>query len=187
ALLPPLVLVSVLAMLLARGSSIYENQVKDRFSSPAHLADLTVNVLEEMKVGDVYRPSESLVSVAPSTRFAELRATVLAARQGTGRGVEAGGRLRGLVTAEQLRPVLDEPQLDGLVVASDLAGPPLALLRDDDLYRAHELFRSSAYPQLPVVEAPDPEDPQRGRILGLLDYRDMMHAYHVELQRRRES
>ncbi|HTO07590.1 MAG TPA: chloride channel protein [Myxococcota bacterium] len=187
ALLAPLVLVSVLAMLLARGSSIYENQVKDRFSSPAHLADLTVNVLEEMKVGDVYRPSESLVSVAPSTRFAEVRAALLGASQGTLPVVDTDGTLTGLVTAEQLRPVLDEPQLDGIVVASDLAGPPLALLRDDDLYRAHELFRSSAYPQLPVVEASDGEGPPRGRILGMLDYRDMMHAYHLELQRRRES
>ena len=187
ALLPPLVLVSVLSMLLARGTSIYENQVKDRFSSPAHLGDLTINVLEEMRVGDVYRKSDSVKAVSPSTRFAALRQLLLGAEDATLPVVDADGRLVGLVTAEQLRPVLDEGQLDRFVVASDVAAPPLALLPDDDLYRAHELFRSTSCPQLPVLEAPDPDDPRRGRILGMLDYRDMMRAYESELARRREA
>ena len=100
-------------------------------------------------------------------------------------------RLSGLVSADQLRPVFDEGQLDKFVVASDLALPPAALFADDDLYRAHELFRSSRCPQLPVVEAPSAEnaerDPLAGRIVGMLDYRDMMQAYGREVARRRES
>ncbi len=190
-LLPPLVLVSVLSMLLARGSSIYEHQVKDRFASPAHVGDLTVNVLEEMRVGDVFHPSDSLPIVSPSARFRELRALLLRVEEATLLVVGADGRLSGLVSAEQLRPVLDEGQLDKFVVASDVALPPAALFVDDDLYRAHELFRSSSCPQLPVVEAPSAEhaerDPLGGRILGMLDYRDMMLAYGREVARRRES
>jgi len=188
ALLPPLVLVSVLAMILMRGRSIYENQVKDRFSSPAHVADLTINVLEEMRVGDVYRKLASVRTVSPSTRFEKLREIVLASEQATVPVVDAGGRLVGLVTAEQLRPVFDERQLDGFVVASDLAAPPLALQPDDDLYRALELFRQSSCPQLPVMEGVEgSDDPRSGRIAGLLDYRDMMRAYELELARRREA
>jgi hypothetical protein len=76
-------------------------------------------------------------------------------------------------------------------VASDVAVPPLSLLPDDDLYRAHELFRSTSCPQIPVLEATSsvsPEGaPQQGRILGMLDYRDMMSAYERELARRREG
>ncbi|HXX48861.1 MAG TPA: chloride channel protein [Myxococcota bacterium] len=187
ALLPPLVLVSVLAMLLARGSSIYENQVKDRFASPAHLADLTLNVLEQMHVRDVYRRAETVRSVAPSTGFQKLRELLLASRDATLPVVDADGRLVGLVTAEQLRPVFDERQLDGVVVAGDLAAPPAALVPRDDLYRALELFRESGCPQLPVMEPEHGDDPLRGRILGWLDYRDMMRAYEQELVRRRES
>jgi CIC family chloride channel protein len=191
ALLPPLVLVSVLAMLLARGSSIYENQVKDRFSSPAHLDDLTVNVLEEMRVGDVFRRSDSVPVVSSSMRFEALRRLLLSGADATLPVVDNVGRLVGLVTAEQLRPVLDERQLDSFIVASDVAVPPLSLLPDDDLYRAHELFRSTSCPQIPVLEAPtsvSPEgDLQHGRIVGMLDYRDMMSAYERELARRREG
>jgi chloride channel protein, CIC family len=187
ALLPPLVLVSVLAMLLARGSSIYENQVKDRFASPAHFADLTVNVLEEMRVADFYRKSESVLAADPALRFTELRRRLLHGDDATLPVVDGSGRLVGLVTAEQLRPVFDESQLDGVVVASDVAMPPVALMPDDDLYRAHELFRASGSPQIPVLEPLDPEDPLRGRIVGMLDYRDMMRAYERELARRREA
>ena len=187
ALLPPLVLVSVLSMLLARGSSIYENQVKDRFASPAHLADLTINVLEHMSVGDVYRKTETVRPVSPSTRFQALRELVLASRNATLPVVDADGRLVGLLTAEQLRPVFDERQLDAFVVASDVALHPVALQASDDLYRALELFRASGCPQLPVIEPLDESDPLRGPIAGWLDYRDMMRAYELELARRRSD
>ncbi len=187
ALLPPLMLVSVLSILLSRGHSIYEHQVKDRFSSPAHLADLTINVLEEMRVADVYRPSTTVASVEPGTRFERVREMVLGSDDATVPVVDAGGRLVGLLTAEQIRPVLDEHQLDTFIVAGDIAAPPMVLQPDDDLFRAHELFRSSGCPQIPVVLAADPEDPFAGRIVGMLDYRDMMRAYEREWARRREA
>ncbi len=187
ALLPPLMLVSVLSILLSRGRSIYEQQVKDRFSSPAHLGDLTVNVLEEMRVADVYRPASGIASVEPATRFERVREMVLGSDDATVPMIDANGRLAGLLTAEQLRPVLDEHQLDSFIVAGDIAAAPVAVQPDDDLFRAHELFRASGCPQIPVVQAADPEDPLAGRIVGMLDYRDVMRAYERELTRRREA
>ncbi|HTO05786.1 MAG TPA: chloride channel protein [Myxococcota bacterium] len=184
-LLPPLMLVSILAILLARGKSIYENQEKDRFSSPAHFGDLTVNLLEEMRVGDVFR-SGDVPTAQPSTRFSALRELVFASEGATVPVVDASRRLVGLVTADQLRPVLDERQLDGFVVAGDIAAAPVFLLPDDDLYRAHELFRSSGAPRLPVIDPADADDPRAGPIVGMIDYRDMMRAYERELAKRRE-
>jgi hypothetical protein len=63
------------------------------------------------------------------------------------------------------------------------------VLPDDDLYRAHELFRLSGCPQIPVLEPAAPGDPDdaQGRIVGMLDYRDMMNAYGKELSKRREA
>jgi CIC family chloride channel protein len=184
ALLPPLMLVSVVAIILARGKSIYANQVKDRFNSPAHLGDLTINVLEEMRVGDVYNEAPGLKTVTPETGFAQVRDLVVGAHEPTVPVLDGEGALVGLVTAEQLRPVMDEHQLAQLVVAGDICGPPVSLRVDDDLFRAHELFRASGCPQLPVLgESEDGAPP----IIGMLDYRDMMQAYGKELARRRES
>ncbi len=183
-LLPPLMLVSVLSILLMRHQSIYENQVKDRFHSPAHVGDLTINVLEEMQVADVYRKSDEVPTVAPETGFQRVRELILVAHETTVPVVTPEGEIVGLLTAEQIRPVMDEHQLDRFVVAGDIAAPPCYLHPDDDLDRAHDMFRASGCPQIPVVG--DTADGSQPRIIGMIDYRDMMVAYNRELTRRRD-
>ena len=183
-LLPPLMLVSVVAIVLMRHRSIYENQVRDRFRSPAHVQELTINVLEEMRVGDVYRPSDDVATVRPGTGFQRVRELVLEAHHPTVPVVDEEGAVVGLVTAEQIRPVMDEHQLDRFVVARDIAAPPYSLQPDDDLYRAHELFRASGCPQIPVVIAQ--QNDEAPAIVGMIDYRELMQAYHRELSRRRD-
>ncbi len=186
ALLPPLMMVSVVAILLMRQTSIYEHQVKDRFHSPAHVADLTINVLEKMKVSDVFETAADVHTVSPGTGFERLRSLILVAREATVPVIGTDGELVGLVTAEQLRPVMDDRQLEHFVVAGDIAAPPASVYPDDDLYRAHELFRQTGCPQIPVL---DPASSENGgvSIVGMLDYRQMMRAYERELARRRED
>jgi CIC family chloride channel protein len=181
AILPALMLVSVVAILLMRRRTIYEHQMRDRFSSPAHSGDLTVNVLEEMSVADVFQPSE-VPTATLQTGFHTLRQMVLEGREATVPVLGPGGGLAGLVTAEHLRPVMDEHQLDLVVVAGDICSSPVFVMPDDDLYRAHELFQRSGCPQIPVLESPDS---RAAHILGMLDYRDVMRAYERELRRRR--
>ena len=185
ALLPPLMLVSVISILLMRRLSIYESQVRDRFRSPAHVGDLTINVLEEMRVADVFHETSEVQTVTPATGFEAVRELILGGREATVPVVDGSGRITGLVTAEQLRPVMDEHQLDSFVVAGDICVPAVSVQRDDDLYRAHELFRASGCPQIPVLG--DAEAGRPSRIVGMLDYRDMMRAYGRELARRRED
>ncbi len=183
ALLPPLMLVSVLAIVLMRRRSIYEAQVQDRFQSPAHVGDLTMNVLEEMKVENVYRKTDAVPAVSPQTGFQRVRELILVAREPTVPVVDEAGRIVGLLTAEQIRPVMDEHQLDRFVVAGDIAAPPCVLRPDDDLYRAHEMFRASGCPQIPVIGDSDDESQP---IIGMIDYRELMLAYNHELARRRD-
>jgi CIC family chloride channel protein len=184
-LLPPLMLVSVVAILLMRQKTIYENQVRDRFQSPAHLADLTVNLLEEMKVADVFKHREGIQTVLPESGFEAVRRLILSTPETTVPVVDAHGGLVGLVTTEQIRVVMDEREIDRVVLAEDICVPPVSVQSDDDLFRAHELFRISGCPQIPVVEATS--EGGSVRIVGMLDYRDMMHAYERELAHRRES
>lgn len=98
--------------------------------------------------------------------------------------VDEEGNIVGLVSAEHIRSVLDDRQLDRFVVASDICAPAVSLQPDDDLFRAHQLFQSCGCPQIPVTS--DPSEPSP-RILGMLDYRDVLRAYEQEIQRRRES
>jgi CIC family chloride channel protein len=172
----------VVAILLMRHTSIYENQVDDQFQSPAHASELTVNVLEEMRVSDVFERRRDVPTVTPDKGFQAVRDLVLASRDATVPVVTAAGQLVGLITAEQIRPVLDETHLDRFVVAGDIAAPPVFVHLHDDLFRAHELFRASGCPQIPVLDGGPGE---RAELVGMLGYRDMMHAYGRELERRR--
>jgi CIC family chloride channel protein len=183
ALLPPLMLASVVAILLMRHTSIYENQVDDQFQSPAHAGDLTLNVLEEMRVADVFERTGDVTCVTPDRGFQAVRDLVLASRDATLPVVSEAGQLVGLITAEQIRPVMDETHLDRFVVAGDIATPPVSVRPHDDLFRAHELFRASGCPRIPVLDVGQDD---RLAIVGMLGYREMMHAYGRELARRRD-
>ena len=180
-LLPALMLVSVIAILLMPGRTIYENQVRDRFRSPAHQGDLTLNVLEEMKVADVFLPRSIVDTVRPEATFQSVRAQVMSNEDATVPVVDEDGTLVGLLTAEQIRAVIDETELDRFVVARDICAPPVFVEPDDNLFRAHEYFRASGCPQIPVI------DEAAGKIVGIIDYRDMMRAYEAELSRRRTA
>ena len=131
-----------------------------------------------------------VTTVTPATGFRSLRDLILQAREATLPVLSPDGQLVGLLTAEQIRPVMDDHQLSSFVVAGDIAIPPVFVHPDDDLYRAHELFRASGCPQIPVLEFAEDDSEDRGpvqRVLGMLDYRDMMRAYGRELARRREG
>jgi len=184
-LLPALMLVSVVAIVLQRGHSIYRFQVKDRFRSPAHAGELVVNVLEEMRVKDVMEESPAIPTLPPSARLEAIRALLTDGHHPTVPVQDAGGAIVGLLTTEHLRPVLDDRHLDALVVASDICAPPAWVHPDDDLARAHQLFQACGCPQIPVLGGS--ETSHRGRIIAMLDYRAVMRAFEGEVARRRRN
>jgi hypothetical protein len=58
-----LMFVSVITALLSRRWSIYEKQVRNKFASPAHTGDLTINVLQTMQVREVYNPGRPMAQL----------------------------------------------------------------------------------------------------------------------------
>ncbi|MBU0513297.1 MAG: chloride channel protein [Proteobacteria bacterium] len=176
-LLAPLMLVSVIAILLTRRWSIYEKQVKNKFASPAHAADMTVNVLEEMKVGDVFQPSR--VEILPaSMRFGELRRVLARSSHNHYPVVDREGRLTGILSLRDVRTILFEDAILDLVVVGDVAKDPVWVTTSETLYSALMKFIDSGFGTVPVV------DVESGAILGLLDHEDVISAYHHEVDRR---
>ncbi|MBU2517167.1 MAG: chloride channel protein, partial [Proteobacteria bacterium] len=180
ALLPPLMLVSVIAILFNRGSSIYEKQVTNKFQSPAHEGDLTVNVMEELTVGQVFKPDTAFHTLPASTPFTKLRQVVASSGQAVFPVTDSQGAMIGLLSVTNVRTVIFEDALKDLVVVGELCTPPASLSLDQSLYDALLTFLESGYGQLPVV---DQQDGQR-RILGMLDHSEVNAAYHREVSRR---
>ncbi|MCF8040525.1 MAG: chloride channel protein [Desulfarculaceae bacterium] len=180
ALLPPLMLVSVIAILFNRGSSIYEMQVANKFQSPAHQGDLTVNVMEELTVGQVFKSDKPFHTLSAATPFAQLRQAVAASGQAVYPVTDNQGTMIGLLSMTNIRTVIFEDALKDLVVVGELCTPPISLSLDQSLYDALLVFLESGYGQLPVMEQKDGQM----RILGMLDHSEVNAAYHREVSRR---
>lgn len=179
-LLPPLMLVSVIAILFNRTSSIYEKQVRNKFASPAHEGDVTVNVLSELVVADIFKPGQQFRTLTAEERFSDVRKAVAESGQMVFPVQGPTGHLTGVLSLSNIRTHLFEDSLCDLVVVDELATAPVSLTQDQDLYTVLLTFLDSGLPQIPVVDYPEGSQ----RILGLLNHEDVISAYHQEVSRR---
>jgi CIC family chloride channel protein len=169
-------------MLLNRRVSIYQKQVVNRFASPAHLGDLTINILKEIRVGDVFDDRLPVVALPQGMRFDKLREVIADSEGIDFPVVDEDNRLTGILSINQVRQVLFEDSLGDLVVVGDIASRAYFVTPEEDLYTALQRFLESGHDHLPVVETQDGH-----RILGILRHEEVIGAYHREVIRRDES
>ena len=181
-LLAPLMLVSVIAQLLSHRWSIYEKQVENKFDSPAHLADMTVNILQEIKVGQIFKPEAVVTALSSSMKFKDLKEVISRTRESYFPVVDDAGKLTGILNLHDIRYVLFEDSLSDLVVVGELAGPAVYVRPEDDLFQALNKFLDSGYGQIPVVDMDHDQT-----IWGLLAHEDVIGAYQEQIIKLRGS
>lgn len=172
-LLVPLLLVATLHSLFNRNRSIYESQVANRFQSPAHESELTVNVLRQMMVTEAMRGNSRPVILAHDTNFQAVRDVILGCEGEDFPVVDEKGVLRGILPFKKVKPILMEESLGDLLVAGELVDPPVWVEPQEDLHSALLKFMKSGHEQIPVLS----QGPQ-GPILGVLSHQDIIAAYH---------
>ncbi len=182
-LLPPLMIVSVIAILFNKGSSIYEKQLRNKFQSPAHEGEMTVNVMEDLTVEDVFLPDQPVITLQANNTFAQLQNCISCCNQSLFPVLDNAGRLTGVLPVTNVRKVLFEDSLRDLVVVAELASPPVSLSPDTNLYDALIAFLDCGYSQMPVVAYEE----GRQKLLGLLNHEDVISAYHAEVSRRQNA
>jgi len=175
-LLAPLMLCSALCLVFCRRVALYENQVDNKFETPAHLGDATVNILEELRVEDFFRPG-TVTILEEGVTLKALTDIIAGTTQLAFPVKDASGRLTGILTMQDVRNVLFENTLFELVVVRDLARAPVTLTPDASLYDALLLFVDAELAQIPVV---DPE--RQDEVLGLLGRDHVFSAYSATLK-----
>jgi CIC family chloride channel protein len=170
-LLAPLMLGSAICIVLARNFSLYENQVDNKFESPAHIQDATINLLEDLQVKDFYKPG-LVTTLEEGTSFCAITDIIANTNEFYFPVRNAEDKITGILPVQNLRKVMFEDSLSDLLVAKDVAGKPVTLHTDDDLYTALMRFVDSGYGQIPVVDHDDPT-----RIMGQLAREDVFAAY----------
>jgi CIC family chloride channel protein len=175
-LIAPLLLVSAIALIFTRRWSIYEQQVKDKFHSDAHLAERTVNLLDGMTVGGAMRPNSNVAVLYADQSLTNIRRALVDTDAQDFPVRTQEGHLCGILQLSVARPVILDDQLDPVLIVADLMSPYVSVSPDDSLYRALNILNETGYTQLPVV---DPSDTKR--ILGLLRHDELTGAYQKRL------
>jgi chloride channel protein, CIC family len=174
-LLVPLMLVSTISYLLLGKVSLYEKQAVARIASPAHLTEFARGLLEKMQVFQVMTPRE-ITTIPEDLPFDQLVKVVSNSREAYFPVVNRQGRMTAILSINDLRSVMFEESLRGLVVAKDVATANVVrVFGDDSLQEALDKMVLLNVDELPVVQEADPD-----KIVSMISKRDIIGYYHSE-------
>jgi chloride channel protein, CIC family len=179
-LVVPLMLTSVVAIVLSQRWSLYEKQVLNKFHSPAHRTDISINLLQTMKVKEVYRQSAPTAILPEDMSLAQLKRFITTTRESFFPVVDTGFHLCGILSLPDLREVLFEKSIQDLLLLRDVVSPPVSVDMEDSLYDALIKFLECGYGQIPI-------DNEQMGVVGILRFEDLMEAYHHEIQKMKEE
>jgi CIC family chloride channel protein len=155
--------------------------VDNKFESPAHVGDATINILEREQVHAHYKPGRVSI-VEEGTHFGALTDIIVNSNELCFPVRGADDRITGILAVQDLRKVLYEATLCELLVAKDVARKAVLLTPDEDLYSALLKFVEADLAQLPVVDSEDP-----ALVLGMLTREDVFTAYAKTLKSMKEQ
>lgn len=178
-LLVPLMLAEAVTFVLLRRTAIYRRQVPARVDSPAHRNDLTIDVLESMRVSEVFHRGGRLATVPADAPLRDVLRVLSGASYPVVLVRGGGDRFAGLISLDHIQCTLAEDGLDGLALAADMMMEPARLAPGDDLHKAMHEFLVTGCTVLPVC---DPEDGTR--MLGVLSQVDVTRAYDDAMDQR---
>lgn len=179
-LLVPLMFSEMITLLLLGRHSLYDRQVEDARHSPAHAAEFTIDVLEDLSVADHYVKGRAAATIPDTMNLKDFLAHVSATADSFCVVRDAAGDLAGIVSLSNVRAVVDEGDFLSFMLVTDAMWPFRSISPHDNLRTALAAFLDTRYDHLPVV---DPAEPRQ--ILGMLSQQQIFAAYDAELLRRR--
>jgi len=174
-LLAPMMVASTLAYVLSGGWTIYEKQVENRASSPAHRREMTVDILERALVKDAM--TTNIVTINSSLSIHEVLGLIH--KYGyTGFPVVDDKNLVGIITFEDAEKVLPDNRKTTLV--QEIMTTKLIVTRPEDSLEAALLkLLDRKIGRLPVVDSDDAT-----KLVGLVTKFDIIKA-HAKLSSNR--
>jgi CIC family chloride channel protein len=179
-LLVPSMFVCMLGFLLVRRHTIYEKQLPSRAASPAHQRSIIRTLLERTTVNDILasRPSPSPEPVSERTtlpvlleRFGSSGATCLPV-------VSEDGTLVGALPLNSVQHALNHrAALANLVVARDLASPPVTVTGEQSIYSAMTKMSKYDCSDLLVVE----DNVDKPKVVAVLTSGDINAIYDEQI------
>lgn len=181
-LLAPLMLVCVVAMIVMRKNSIYENQVPGRFDSPAHMGDFVIDVLEGITVSELAAKGRKPTLIPEGMTLPDILQKIASAKTAYYPVVDADEKMTGIFSINDIRRILNEDIPPGLIIARDMATHQvISATPDQHLTAVMKKLTSRNLEEIPVV---DPENP--GKVLFMLSRRTLLAHYAEQVEETRD-
>lgn len=182
-LLLPTMWVCTLCALLCRRWTLYEKQVPTRLDSPAHKGDFIIDVLEGIKVEEVYSPDKSLIHVQESASLDQIVHLLAETSQQYFPVFDEDDAMVGIFSADDVRAYLFDETIWKLAVARDVMKQSVVTVTtEDDLNTALQRLTSLNVDEIPVV-APEKDS----QLLGMLSRRETIAFYNRRVVQHRED
>jgi CIC family chloride channel protein len=178
-LIVPMMIVSSLSYLLLGSVSLYEKQVPTRVDSPAHIGDFAVDIMDRLTVRSAVAQDRKVESIQESMPFEQILQLMLSSNQQDFPVVDKEENLTGIISMTDLRRAMADREVHRLLLAKDLAmGGVATITMDDTVNTALSLMASLDVRELPVVTKDDPR-----KVIALVSRKDIIRAYHEEMER----
>jgi CIC family chloride channel protein len=182
-LLLPTMWVSTLCALLCRRWTIYLHQVPTRIESPAHRGDFIVDVLEGIRVAEVYQPDADIKFILESMSLDDIVHTLAETQQHYFPVADEAGKMVGIFSSDDVRLYLYDETIWHLAVARDvMVANIVSVTPEDDLNTALRRFTSLNLDELPVL---DPHD--SGNLLGMLRRKETIAFYNRQVLKHKQG
>jgi CIC family chloride channel protein len=177
----PSMFVCSISYLAARKWNIFDKQVQNRVSSPAHAGEFMVDILQQIKVQDLIHLIRKVDCIPQNMPFIEFKKFFTQTKQHYFPVVDANKRMVGIFSSTDFRKVLFAPDIEYLVVMKDIAVTDVvAATPSEDLNSVLQKFTVKNIDSLPVVDEND-----RTVLLGMITRRDVIAFYNRQLLRLR--
>lgn len=159
-----------LAYMVTGDYTIYIEQVNTKADSPAHRDEMTVDVLENIKVSEAMVPAEKIVTVSPNETLVEIMKKIESTGH-LGYPVVENGKLIGIITFEDVEKVPFEERAK--VKVKDVMPKRLIVTYPDETLEdvLRKLIENNIG-RLPVVDRND-----KTKLLGIITRSDVMKAH----------
>jgi CIC family chloride channel protein len=172
----PLMISCIIATLLAmriQRASIYTIKLLHR-GIDIHRGR-AVNVLQHVKVREVMRPAAA--TAAPEDGLVPLISKFIDYHGHTVCVTEEDGRLLGIISADEIRPVMKDPSvLESIIIAEDLIEGQFPKVTPDDSLADVMRFLGTFRGEVPVLE--------EGRLAGMIWPEAVIQRYNTEVFKR---
>lgn len=173
-LLLPSLLVCSVAYLAAQRWTIYGRQVKSKIQSQAHAGEFFVDILQAIQVKDLMEVVKPVQMIPQNMPFLDFKAFFSTTKQHYFPVMDEAKRLTGIFSSTDIREVLFSPEIEHLVVVSDICTSDIIVTTpSEDLNSVLNKFTVKNIDSLPVVN-----DEDHGILIGMLNRREVIHVYN---------